>query len=189
MRTTTNVNLSLVWIKMMNIHYITLLNLSERPGLVELSQLVAQDGEMPVDANLLEVIINGGDVSNWLPDDVINANRAISRINESIADAQAEINGFLRQRGHKLPLIKVPRLLADWARIIVRYKLHRNRVSDEKSDPIVRDYKQVLGFLKMVAEGKYSLGIDDSLPVAGGVPKQTGPVRVFDMNTLRDFGR
>ena len=67
--------------------------------------------------------------------------------------------------------------------------MHRNRVSDEKSDPIVRDYKQVLGFLKMVAEGKYSLGIDDALPVAGGVPKQTGPVRVFDMNTLRDFGR
>lgn len=174
---------------MMNTPYITLLNLSERPGFIELSQLVAQDGEIPVDANLLEVIINGGDVSSWLPDDVINANRAISRINESIADAQAEINGFLRQRGHRLPLVKVPRLLTDWVRIIVRYKLHRNRVSDEKSDPIVRDYKQVLGFLKMVAEGKYSLGIDDAMPVGGGVPQQTGPARVFDMGSLKDFGR
>ena len=173
----------------MNITYITLLNLSERPGLTELAQLVAQDGEIPVDTNLLEVIINGGDVSSWLPDDVINANRAISRINESIADAEAEINGFLRQRGHKLPLIKVPRLLSDWARIIVRYKLHRNRVSDEKNDPIVRDYKQVLAFLKLVAEGKYSLGIDDAMPVGGGVPKQTGPARIFDMDTLRDYGR
>ena len=53
----------------------------------------------------------------------------------------------------------------------------------------MRDYKQVLAFLKLVADGKYSLGIDDSLPVAGGVPKQTGPIRVFDMDTLRDFGR
>ena len=174
---------------MMKIPYITLLNLSERPGLIELSQLVAQDGEIPVNSNLLDVIINGGDVSSWLPDDVINANRAISRINESIADAHAEINGFLRQRGHKLPLVEVPRLLTDWARIIVRYKLHRNRVSDEKSDPIVRDYKQVISFLKQVADGKYSLGIEDTLPVAGGLPKQIGPVRVFDMNTLRDFGR
>lgn len=174
---------------MMNIPYITLLNLSERPGLIELTQLVAQDGEIPVDTNLLEVIINGGDVSSWLPDDVINANRAISRINESIADAEAEINGFLRQRGHKLPLMTVPRLLTEWARIIVRYKLHRNRVSDEKNDPIVRDYKQVLAFLKLVAEGKYSLGIDDKLPPTGGVPRQAGPTRIFDMGTLRDFGR
>lgn len=174
---------------MMNIPYITLLNLAERPGLIELSQLVAQDGEIPVDANLLEAIINSDDVSSWLFDDVINTNRAISRINESIADAEAEINGFLRQRGHRLPLAKVPRLLTDWARIIVRYKLHRNRVSDEKSDPIVRDYKQVLGFLKLVADGKYSLGIDDAMPVGGGVPQQTGPARVFDMDSLKDFGR
>ena len=174
---------------MMNIPYITLLNLSERPGLIELTQLVAQDGEIPADAKLLDAIINSNDISSWTSDEITNANRAISRINESIDDAEAEINGFLMQRGHKLPLIKIPRLLSDWARIIVRYKLHRNRVSDEKNDPIVRDYKQVLAFLKLVAEGKYSLGIDDKLPPAGGVPRQTGPVRIFDMDTLRDFGR
>lgn len=173
----------------MNVPYITLLNLAERPGLIELSQTVAQDGEIPVSSDLLSAIIHEQDTSSWSTDDVAAAHATISRITESINDSEAEINGFLRQRGHKLPLITVPRLLTDWARIIVRYKLHRNRVSDEKNDPIVRDYKQVLGFLKMVAEGKYSLGIDDDLPVAGGVPKQTGPVRVFDMNTLRDFGR
>lgn len=173
----------------MNVPYITLLNLAERPGLIELSQTVAQDGEIPVSSDLLSAIIHEQDTSSWSTDDVAAAHATISRITESINDSEAEINGFLRQRGHKLPLTVVPRLLTDWARIIVRYKLHRNRVSDEKSDPIVRDYKQVLGFLKMVAEGKYSLGIDDALPVAGGVPKQTGPVRVFDMNTLRDFGR
>lgn len=173
----------------MNVPYITLLNLAERPGLIELSQTVAQDGEIPVSSDLLSAIIHEQDTSSWSTDDVAAAHATISRITESINDSEAEINGFLRQRGHKLPLTVVPRLLTDWARIIIRYKLHRNRVSDEKSDPIVRDYKQVLGFLKMVAEGKYSLGIDDALPVAGGVPKQTGPVRVFDMNTLRDFGR
>lgn len=173
----------------MNIPYITLLNLSERPGLIELTQLVAQDGEIPADAKLLDAIINSNDISSWTSDEITNANRAISRINESIDDAEAEINGFLMQRGHKLPLMTVPRLLTEWARIIVRYKLHRNRVSDEKSDPIVRDYKQVLAFLKLVAEGKYSLGIDDKLPPAGGVPRQTGPARIFDMDTLRDFGR
>ena len=39
------------------------------------------------------------------------------------------------------------------------------------------------------AESKYSLGIDDQLPPAGGVPRQTGSARIFDMGTLRDFGR
>lgn len=173
----------------MNAAYITLPNLAERPGLVEISQVVAQDGETPVDSKLLEAIINNQATSSWSANDVVNANAALSRVNESIDDAQAEINGFLRQRGHKLPLVKVPRLLTDWARIIVRYKLHRNRQSEEKNDPIVRDYKQVIGFLKMVAEGKYSLGIDDAMPAAGGVPKQTGPVRIFDMGTLKDYGR
>ncbi|XKM14240.1 DUF1320 domain-containing protein [Orbaceae bacterium ac157xtp] len=173
----------------MNAAYITLLNLAERPGLVEISQAVAQDGEIPVDANLLTAIINNQNMSAWSSNDVAAANTTISRINESIKDAEAEINGFLRQRGHKLPLKVVPRLLTDWARIIVRYKLHRNRISEEKNDPIVRDYKQVINFLKLVADGKYSLGIEDAMPVAGGVPKQTGPIRVFDMNTLQDFGR
>ena len=173
----------------MNVPYITLLNLAERPGLIELSQTVAQDGEIPVSSDLLSAIIHEQDTSSWSTDDVAAAHATISRITESINDSEAEINGFLRQRGHKLPLTVVPRLLTDWARIIVRYKLHRNRVSDEKNDPIVRDYKQVLGFLKMVAEGKYSLGIEDTLPVAGGVPKQTGPARIFDMDTLRDYGR
>ncbi|WP_198248634.1 MULTISPECIES: gp436 family protein [Gilliamella] len=166
-----------------------MLNLAERPGLIELSQTVAQDGEIPVSSDLLSTIIHEQDTSSWSTDDVAAAHATISRITESINDSEAEINGFLRQRGHKLPLTVVPRLLTDWARIIVRYKLHRNRVSDEKSDPIVRDYKQVLAFLKLVAEGKYSLGIDDKLPPAGGVPRQTGPTRIFDMDTLRDFGR
>lgn len=173
----------------MNVPYITLLNLAERPGLIELSQTVAQDGEIPVSSDLLSAIIHEQDTSSWSTDDVAAAHATISRITESINDSEAEINGFLRQRGHKLPLTVVPRLLTDWARIIVRYKLHRNRVSDEKNDPIVRDYKQVLAFLKLVAEGKYSLGIDDAMPVGGGVPKQTGPARIFDMDTLRDYGR
>ena len=92
----------------MNIPYITLLNLSERPGLIELTQLVAQDGEIPTDAKLLDAIINSNDISSWTSDEITNANRAISRINESIDDAEAEINGFLRQRGHKLPLSTAP---------------------------------------------------------------------------------
>lgn len=173
----------------MNVPYITLLNLAERPGLIELSQAVAQDGELPVSSDLLSAIIYDQDTSLWSTDDVVAAHATISRITESINDSEAEINGFLRQRGHKLPLTVVPRLLTDWARIIVRYKLHRNRISEEKNDPIVRDYVQVIKYLKLVADGKYSLGIDDAIPVGGGVPKQTGPIRIFDMNTLRDFGR
>lgn len=173
----------------MNVPYITLLNLAERPGLIELSQAVAQDGELPVSSDLLSAIIFDQDTSFWSTDDVVAAHATISRITESINDSEAEINGFLRQRGHKLPLTVVPRLLTEWARIIVRYKLHRNRISEEKNDPIVRDYVQVIKYLKLVADGKYSLGIDDAIPVGGGVPKQTGPIRIFDMNTLRDFGR
>ncbi|MDF7667926.1 hypothetical protein PT273_08745 [Orbaceae bacterium ESL0727] len=85
---------------MMSAAYITLLNLAERPGLVELSQSVAQDGEIPCDSKLLETIINNQDTSACRPfDDVTNANVAILRINEAIDDAHAEIEGFYVNEG------------------------------------------------------------------------------------------
>ncbi|HIE4801220.1 TPA: gp436 family protein [Serratia marcescens] len=169
--------------------YITAAQLAERPGMAELSQVTAEDGEIPAVPELLNTIIQGGDTSPWTADELVMAELVFSRIDESIEDAQAMIDGYLRQRGHRLPLAIVPRQLANWARAIVRYQLSRNRTGDERTDPIVRDYRDALKFLQRVADGSYSLGIDDKMPVAGGPPQVTGPGRIFSMDTLRDYGK
>ncbi|OKP27620.1 gp436 family protein [Serratia fonticola] len=169
--------------------YITQAQLAERPGMAELAQVVAEDNEIPAIPELLNAIIQGGDTSSWTADELVTAELALSRIDESIEDTQAMIDGYLRQRGHRLPLATVPRQLANWARAIVRYQLNRNRTGDERTDPVIRDYRDALKFLQRVADADYSLGIDDKLPVAGGSPQVTGPGRTFDMDSLRTFGK
>lgn len=169
--------------------YITHADLAEHPGTAELSQCTAQDGEVPVPPQLLTVVIAGGDTADWTADELVQANMALGRIDEVITDTQGLIDGFLRQRGHRLPLAAVPPLLTRWARAIVRYQLNRNRVGDEKTDPVIRDYKEAMAYLEKVAAGKYSLGIEDPLSPAGGAPQHTGPGRTFDMHSLRDFGK
>lgn len=169
--------------------YITLANLAEKPGAVELAQATAQDGRAYADPELLDLMLRGGDVSAYPPEQVDIGETAVGVIREAITDAQNLIDGFLRQRGHRLPLAVVPRQLAVWSRAIVRYSLHPLRQSQERDDPIVRDYKIALDFLQKVAAGKYSLGIDDTQKPQGGPPRHTGPGRTFSMNTLKDFGK
>ncbi|MBX6950485.1 DUF1320 domain-containing protein [Providencia rettgeri] len=169
--------------------YITAAQLCDTPGAVELSQNLAQDNHYPVSPLLLTARANGEPVDNWTPDEVAQADDALSRLQGVIEDTQSMIDGFLRQRGLKLPLSRIPRQLTAWARAIARYHTFRYREGTEQTDPVVRDYKAAMGFLQKVADGRYSLGLDDPLPPAGGKPRHKGPARTFDTHTLRHFGK
>lgn len=85
----------------------------------------------------------------------------------------ALIDGYLGKR-YTLPLANAPGILTTWARAIVRYKLHGDRLSTEGNDPIVRDYKDALKFLEQIAAGKFSLGIEDPSSQGNGL----GEVRI-----------
>lgn len=169
--------------------YITAAQLCDTPGAVELSQNLTQDNHYPVSPLLLTARANGEPVDNWTQDEVAQADDALSRLQGVIEDTQSMIDGFLRQRGVKLPLSRIPRQLTAWARAIARYHTFRYREGTEQTDPVVRDYKAAMSFLQKVADGRYSLGLDDPLPLAGGKPRHKGPVRTFDTHTLRHFGK
>ena len=49
-----------------------------------------------------------------------------------------ERNAFALRR-YTLPLPRSPGILVTWARAIVRYKLHPDRITGEGTDPVVRD--------------------------------------------------
>lgn len=81
----------------------------------------------------------------------------------------------------------MPRILTTWTRAIVRYYLHQHLITDEPKNPIARDYRDALRLLQMVAEGKFSLGLEDELTQAAGNPQAVAPERVFTLDTLRDY--
>ena len=68
-------------------------------------------------------------------------------------------------------------------------ELHKDRGGKEDSDPIVRNYKDALKFLGLVAEGKFSLGAED--PIASNpdlldVRFESAP-SVFDRTSRRAY--
>jgi len=140
--------------------YVTLQQLSEMPGALELSQVASDKHGALVDAVLLELTLLGGDRSAYPADEIAGADRAKARIEQAIVEADALVDGYLGRR-YTLPLASAPGILATWARAIVRYKLHGDRISGESNDPIVRDYRDALKFLEQIAAGKFSLGIED----------------------------
>lgn len=78
-------------------------------------------------------------------------------VGRALADAYAEINGYLSTR-YTLPLSPVPAALEKLACDIARYQLFENAVTD-----IVKErYDNAIRFLKDVAAGKVTLGVDSN---------------------------
>lgn len=164
------------------IAYVSLAQLVELPGSLELTQLASDKHGNLVEPELLELTLLDGDRSAWSAEEIAAANRARSRIETAVAEAGALIDGYLGKR-YALPLSSPPGILATWARAIARYKLHGDRISGEDKDPIARDYRDALRFLAQIAEGKFSLGLED--PVAQG--PSLGEVRIE--SGAKVFGR
>lgn len=160
--------------------YITPAQLAERPGARELAQVATRERDAIVADDLMDATLRDADRSTWSADELAIADDALARINEAIAEAGGIIDGFLAKR-YPLPLAIVPGVVTAWARSITRYLLHKDRLSGENDDPIVRDYRDAMKLLALVAAGKFSLGADDPvLADAEDAEVQfTGDGRVF----------
>jgi phage gp36-like protein len=145
--------------------YISLPQLADSPGALELAQTASDAHGAIVNAELLDATLRDQDRSAFDPSAVAQADAVKARILELIEEAQAIIDGYLGKR-YNLPLATVPSLVGSWARAIVRYRLNKDRVGDERSDPIVRDYATTIKFLQQVAAGYFSLGLQDPTTVA-----------------------
>ncbi|RRV29475.1 DUF1320 domain-containing protein [Pseudomonas sp. o96-267] len=169
--------------------YITLDDLAERPGARELAQVATKEGVRAVATDLMEATLRGDDRSAWAADLVAVADDALQRIQDAVTEAESLIDGYLAKRSYPLPLSPVPKLVTGWARDIARYLLHKDRGGKEDSDPIVRNYKDALKFLGLVAEGKFSLGAEDPItsnPNQLDVRFESAP-SVFDRTSRRVF--
>lgn len=168
--------------------YITPVQLADRPGALEIAQVATPDRESIVDAALMDATLRLADRSAWSADAIAIADAALANVQAAIDDTNAVIDGYLAKR-YTLPLPKLPNVLVVYARYIVRYTLHKSRLSDEAKDPIVRDYRDALKFLAAIAGGQLSLGVDDPVldnPAAGDVQFASDPA-VFGRDEMKNF--
>ena len=174
--------------------YVTHIELAERPGARELAQVATADNLAVIDFALMDASLRGADRSAWDGADLAAADDALRRIDEAVAEADAQIDGYLAKRGYALPLDIAAdssrKLLAGWSRAITRYLLQKDSISDEKTSPIARDYRDALRMLQLTAEGKFSLGADEAQ--ASGASAATDvrfsfPEPVFGRNQLKAF--
>ncbi|MFC5525216.1 gp436 family protein [Rhodanobacter ginsengisoli] len=160
--------------------YITPAQLAERPGARELAQVATRERDAIVVDDLMDATLRGTDRAAWTADQVAIADDALARINEAIDGAAGVIDGFLARR-YPLPLAVVSPIVVEWSRSITRYLLHKDRISSDKDDPILRDYRDAQKMLQLTADGKFSLGADD--PVLADTEAAdvqfTGDGRVF----------
>jgi len=74
-------------------------------------------------------------------------------LDQALADADAEIDGYLAGR-YQLPLGSVPPILVVYACDIARYRLY----DDAATEQVSRRYQDAVRFLRLAADGKVQLG-------------------------------
>ncbi len=107
-------------------------------------------------------------------------------IARALADAEAEVNGYLQGR-YTLPLATVPAVLVRVTCDIARYYLYDDWATDQ-----VRDrYKDSVALLKGIADGKVSLGLDQAAAQikdsSGSKVSENCPERIFSRDKLEGF--
>lgn len=102
------------------------------------------------------------------------------KIEEAIADADAEIDGYLNKR-YPVPLANIPDMITKISKDIAVYNLMSRSGIDEgeREANYLTRYKAAITYLTKVAEGKLDIG----LQAAGSVVEKTSTTFHFSSNT------
>lgn len=101
-------------------------------------------------------------------------------LDEALADAEAEANGYLRVR-MTTPVNPVPTTLTQQVCAIARYRLWKERASEK----VRQDYEDARAWLKDVAAGRVALGNSGDAPTLApsrGAPQVVARPRRFTGN-------
>ncbi len=128
-------------------------DLLDRFSATEMAQVANRSETARVDGLLLSLTVAGGDRSAYSPEEVAAADAAAAVLGQALADAAAEIDGYLVTR-LALPLDPVPAVLLRIACDLARYHLY----DDGASEAVRARYEDAVAFLKGVAAGRVGLG-------------------------------
>lgn len=98
-------------------------------------------------------------------------------LDQALADATEEIDTYVGAR-YRLPLETVPKILVRWCADIARYHLY----DDAAPEAVQKRYEGVRSSLRMLAEGKTTLGQDteDQATTTGHPSVTAGKTRITD---------
>lgn len=140
------------------------------------------------------------DVRQMLKDEMINeviGNEFIEDVQEreaklipimeqAVADADAEIDGYLNKR-YRLPFVQPPTILNKFSKDIAVYNLVSRMGIDlnERESNYLTRYKAAIAFLTKVATGSIEIGVNDVKANATTGFQMKSSKRLFSRNTLR----
>ena len=109
--------------------------------------------------DMLNVIIGDNYIEN--EDERIQAITPI--VEQAIADADAEIDGYLAKR-YKVPFEKTPQVINKFAKDIALYNMVSRKGVDEndRDKTYLTRYNAAIAFLTKVAEGRISIGVSEN---------------------------
>lgn len=109
--------------------------------------------------DMLNVIIGDNYIEN--EDERIQAITPI--VEQAIADADAEIDGYLAKR-YKVPFEKTPQVINKFAKDIALYNMvSRKGVNEnDREKTYLTRYNAAIAFLTKVAEGRISIGVSEN---------------------------
>ena len=109
--------------------------------------------------DMLNVIIGDNYIEN--EDERIQASTPI--VEQAIADADAEIDGYLAKR-YKVPFEKTPQVINKFAKDIALYNMVSRKGVDEndREKTYLTRYNAAIAFLTKVAEGRISIGVSEN---------------------------
>lgn len=155
--------------------YLTASDLLTRFSEEEIAQLSDRGTPRLVTADLLAAAVGGADMSAWSQADAEAVGKAITLIEQVIADAQSAIDGYLAGR-YGTPLPTPPAVVTRLACDIARYYLY----DDHATETVQKRYDAAIAFFRDVSAGKVTLGPEAAASApTGGVVELVADERVF----------
>lgn len=124
-----------------------------------------------------------------LTDDAEAGTVDATKVNDCIADAEAQIHGYAAKL-YSVPFAApVPPLIITLDKDIAAYNLWRRRPAIKMPEQVRKTFDDAVSMLKDISKGLVTLGIDPA-PAAstrGAAGETFGPPRVFDRDKLGGF--
>lgn len=151
-----------------------------------LLQLV-DDSETELTADMIKLVLSGGDLSGLSADQVAAATVAVSSITKALNRADSEVDGYCGKR-YKVPFDTLPDFVKALSLDIAVFNLfsRRENVPENRKDRRASAVKN----LEQIAKGIVTLGMQDPTPTetfTSATPSVISGNRQFSRGSLKGF--
>lgn len=136
--------------------YATNQNLVDDFGAREIAEISVPQDLTVLSASQFRVYLADPGDAGLSADEIISGAAAVAKIDQAIAEADSEIDGYLRTGGYITPIASdVPEMIVSISKDLARYDLHKERPTEAVKDRRVAARQ----LLKDIATGKLTISV------------------------------